>query len=108
MSFRDGQALRHEVIGRKHWLFVETDEAAEVNTTFVSLLASCRLHGIEPWAYLRDLSCLLPDWPQRRVFELAPAAWQQTLQQADTQERLAANPFRAATLALDRPHPDPT
>lgn len=100
------RALRHEVIGRKNWLFVGTDEAAEVNTTFVSLLASCRLHALEPWAYLRDLFCLLPDWPHRRVFELAPVAWQQTLQQPDTQERLAANPFRAATLALDLPHAD--
>jgi hypothetical protein len=81
------------VIGRKNWLFVGTDEAAEVNTTFVSLLASARLHALEPWAYLRDLFCLLPDWPHRRVFELAPVAWQQTLQQSDTQERLAANPF---------------
>jgi hypothetical protein len=98
------RALRHEVIGRKNWLFVGTDEAAEVNTTFVSLLASARLHALEPWAYLRDLFCLLPEWPHRRVFELAPVAWQQTLQQSDTQKRLAANPFRAATLALDQPH----
>ncbi len=100
------RALRHEVIGRKNWLFVGTDDAAEVNTTFVSLLASARLHALEPWAYLRDLFCLLPDWPHRRVFELAPVVWQQTLQQPDTQERLATNPFRAATLALDQPHAD--
>jgi len=97
--------LRHQVIGRKNWLFVGTDDAATVNTTFVSLLASCALHRLEPWAYLRDLFCLLPGWPQRRVLELAPAYWAQTCQQQDAQERLAANPFRRATLALDR-HPD--
>ena len=57
------------VIGRKNWLFVGSDEAAEVNAAFVSLLASCQLHGIEPWAYLRDLFCLLPSWPVRRVLE---------------------------------------
>jgi transposase len=98
--------LRREVIGRRNWLFVGSDEAAEVNTTFVSLLASCGLHKLEPWAYLRDLLCLLPGWPRSRVLQLAPAYWKQTGEDADTQRRLAANPFRAATLALDRPHCD--
>jgi len=97
--------LRRQVVGRKNWLFLGTDEAATVNTTFVSLLASCALHRLEPWAYLRDLFCLLPGWSHRRVLELAPAYWAQTGEQQDTQERLAANPFRHALLALDR-HPD--
>lgn len=78
----------------------------ELHTTFVSLLASCQLHGLEPWTYLRDLFCVLPDRPQRRVLELAPVHWQQTLQQPDTQERLAINPFRSATIALEQPHAD--
>jgi len=98
--------LRRQVLGRKNWLFVGSDEAAGVNTTFVSLLASCAMHGIEPWAYLRDLLCLLPSWPKSRVLDLAPVNWQQTLEQQDTQQRLAANPFRTAILDLDRDHPD--
>jgi transposase len=98
--------LRRQVLGRKNWLFVGSDEAAEVNTTFVSLLASCALHGIEPWTYLRDLLCLLPSWPKSRVLDLAPVNWKQTLEQQDTQQRLDANPFRTAILALDRDHPE--
>jgi transposase len=98
--------LRRQVLGRKNWLFVGSDDAAEVNTTFVSLLASCGLHGIEPWTYLRDLLCLLPSWPKSRVLDLAPVNWKQTLEQPDTQQRLDANPFRTAILALDRDHPD--
>jgi transposase len=98
--------LRRQVLGRKNWLFVGSDEAAEVNTTFVSLLASCGLHGIEPWKYMRDLLCLLPSWPKSRVLDLAPVNWKQTLEQQDTQQRLAANPFRTAILALQRDHPD--
>ena len=90
------------MIGRRNWLFVGNDDAAEVNTTFVTLLASCQLHGIEPWAYLRDLFCLLPSWPAKRVLELAPAYWKQTCQKDDAQQRLAANFFRRATL-VDRP-----
>ena len=72
-------ALRREVVGRKNWLFVGNDDAGEVNAAFVSLLASCQLHGIEPWSYLRDLFCLMPSWPRSRVLELAPVHWRQTL-----------------------------
>ena len=91
--------LRREVLGRKNWLFLGSDEGARVNTIFVSLLASCQLHGIEPWAYLRDLFCLIQDWPASRILELAPCFWKQTLQQPETQQRLAAHVFRSVTLA---------
>jgi transposase len=91
-------ALRRQAVGRKNWLFLGSDQGALANTTFVSLIASCQLHGIEPWAYLRDLFCLLPGWPRRRVLELAPLYWNETLEQEQTQQRLAANPFRQITL----------
>jgi hypothetical protein len=78
----------------------ERQIAADVdgtNTLFVSLLASCQLHGIEPWACLRDLLCVLP------LLELAPAFWKQTREHEDAQQRLAANVFRAVTLADHAP-----
>jgi transposase len=90
--------LRRQAIGRKNWLFVGSDDGGEVNAAFVTLLASCQLHKIEPWTYLRDLFCLLPNWPQRRVLQLAPAYWNKTLQDQDAQQRLAANIFRKVTL----------
>jgi hypothetical protein len=101
-SRRHGQNKRTVAIGRKNWLFVGSDQAAEVNAIFVSLLASCQLHDLEPWSYLRDLFCLLPDWPARRVIELAPLSWRQTLQQQEAQQRLAANPFRSASIGPPR------
>ncbi len=36
--------------------------------------------------------------------KLAPAFWKQTLQQQDTQQRLAANVFRTVTLAEHHPN----
>jgi transposase len=99
------RALRREVVGRKNWLFVGSDEAGDVNAAFVSLLASCQLHRIEPWAYLRDLLVLLPRWPASRVLELAPVNWRKTLEQDDTQQRLAADLFRRASLATLDVHP---
>jgi hypothetical protein len=80
---------------------VGSDDGAKVNAVFVSLLASCRLHDIEPRDYLRDILCLLPDWPRVRLLELAPAYWKQTREQHDTRQRLAATVFRRAVLELD-------
>jgi transposase len=92
------RSLRREVVGRRNWMFIGNDDAGEVNTVFVSLLASCQLHGIEPWSYLRDLFCLIPSWPLRRVLELAPASWRQTLACSDTQQLLDVNIYRRASL----------
>lgn len=81
--------LRKEVVGRKNWLFVGSDDGARWNTITVSLVASCQMHDIEPWSYLRDVLTLLPSWPQQRVLELAPKNWRATLARPDTQESLA-------------------
>jgi hypothetical protein len=99
-------ALRREVVGRKNWLFVGNDDAGKVNAAFVTLLASCQMHGVEPWAYVRDLLCVLPSWPASRVLDLAPVNWKKTLEQQDTQQRLAANVFRAVTMSGLGEHPN--
>lgn len=93
--------LRREAIGRKNWTFLGTHEAGHTNARFMSLLASAELHGLEPYAYIRDLLCLLPSWPASRVLELAPAYWNQTLEQTDAQQRLDANVFRAISMGVD-------
>jgi hypothetical protein len=92
--------LRREVVGRKNWLFVGRDDGGQVNATVVSLLASCSLHKIEPFAYMRDLLCLLPRWPSHRVLELAPASSRETLQKRETQQNLDANVLRPVVLGL--------
>jgi transposase len=92
--------LRRQAVGRKNWLFVGSDDGARANAVFTSLLASCRMHDIEPWAYLRDLLCLLPRYPKHRALELAPAYWKLTQQREDIRLRLDRDPFRTAELAL--------
>jgi transposase len=91
-------ALRREAVGRKNWLFVGSDEGGAVNALFTSLLASCRLCGVEPWAYLRDIFCLLPRWPEHRLLDLAPVAWPNTRERDDVVALLGQNPFRKLTL----------
>ena len=101
-------ALRREALGRKNWLFVGNDDGGEVNATLVSLLASCKLHGIEPHGYLRDLLCLLPSWPAKRVLELAPAFWRKTLEVPGTLALLEANVYRQASLGVLKPTVPPS
>ena len=78
--------LRRLVIGRKNWLFVGSDESAPVTCTFVSLIASCALHGLNSEQYLRDLFRVLPSWPRSRVLELAPKYWKRTRARIDPAE----------------------
>jgi transposase len=92
-------ALRREAVGRKNWLFVGSDDAGAVNALFTSLLASCRLHQVEPWSYLRDVFCLLPRWPEHRLLDLAPLRWDKTRARDDVQRLLEQNPFRKLTLS---------
>ena len=80
--------LRHQKVGSKNWLFCATDGGAEWNATAVSLIASCRMHDIEPLAYLRDVLTLLPSWKKSRILELAPVNWRQTLEKPETGEQL--------------------
>jgi hypothetical protein len=97
------RALRRQAVGRKNWLFVGSDDGGVTNATLASLLASCRMHGLEPYSYLRDLLCLLPSWPQMRVLELAPANWMTTVARPDVVAQLDANVHRQVTLGLRLP-----
>lgn len=93
--------LRREAVGRKNWLFVGSDDGAQANATFTSLIASCQLHKLDPTAYLRDLFCLLPNWPHSRVLELAPAHWSKTTSATEVSALLEKHPFRRVSLGLD-------
>jgi transposase len=79
-------ALRHQVVGRKNWLFCATDGGGYDNAIVVSLIASCKMHDVEPWEYLRDILVLLPEWPVHRALELAPLHWQETRQKPEVVE----------------------
>ena len=93
--------LRREAIGRRNWTFLGTDEAGDVNATFVTLLASCQLHGVEPLGYLRDLLCLLPSWPVKRVLELAPAYWKKTVELDEAPATPGRQSFRQVAMGAE-------
>jgi transposase len=67
--------LRQPVVGRKNWLFAGSEGGAQAACTLFTLVGSCLLQGIDPYAYLVDVLGRLPDHPANRVHELTPQAW---------------------------------
>jgi transposase len=75
---RSERGLRKVAVGRKAWMFFGSDDHAEAAGNLFALIASCRLHDVDPEAYLRDVLCVLAQWPKDRFLELAPLYWKQT------------------------------
>jgi transposase len=75
--------LRRVAVGRKNWLFAGSETGAERACVLYSILASCRLHGVDPVAYLTDVLVRVHRHPARDVLGLAPKTWKQELQHRD-------------------------
>jgi len=67
--------LRAVAIGRKNWLFAGSMTGAHRAAVIYSLVQSCRLVGVDPYAYIRDVLLRVATHPQSRIAELTPKAW---------------------------------
>lgn len=47
--------MRAVAVGRKNWMFAGSDAGARRAATIYSLVCTCGLLGVEPWAYLKDV-----------------------------------------------------
>jgi hypothetical protein len=75
---RSERSLRKIVVGRKNWMFYGSDTHAESAAAIFSIIASCRLHSLDPEQYLDEILRVLPYWPKERMLELAPKNWKVT------------------------------
>jgi transposase len=75
--------LRRVAVGRKAWLFVGSDDHGQAAGNWLTLIASVRLHKLDPEVYLRDVLRVLPHWPRDRYLELAPRYWRITRARLD-------------------------
>jgi transposase len=75
---RSERSLRKIVVGRKAWMFYGSDVHAQAAAAIFSLVASCRLHSLDPELYLDEVMRVLPFWPDSRYLELAPNNWART------------------------------
>jgi transposase len=80
------RALRVIPMGRRNWLFCWTEMGAKQVGIIQSLLATCRLHAIDPYEYLVDVLQRVGRHPASRVAELTPRLWK---------EHFAGNPLRS-------------
>jgi len=78
--------IRPIALGRKNWLFCWTELGAKHVGVVQSLLATCRLQGVNPYTYLVDVLQRIQTHPAREVRELTPRRWK---------ERFADQPLRS-------------
>jgi transposase len=62
--------------GRDAYLFVAAERGGHVAATLYSLVGTCKLNRIEPFAYLKNVLQRLPSHPVHRLAELLPFNWQ--------------------------------
>jgi transposase len=72
-------SLRGICLGRRNWLFCGSDRGGRAAAIHFSLLASCKRHGLDPWAYYRDilirLPAILPGASEEELLALLPHLW---------------------------------
>ena len=68
--------IRPLAIGRKNYLFAGSDRGAQQAAVMYSLLGTCKLHNVEPFAYLSDVIARIPEHKANKLSELLPQNWQ--------------------------------
>jgi len=67
--------LRMVVIGRKNYMFAGSESGAWRAAIIYSLVASCKLNGIDPFVYFRDVLEKVSTHPANKIDELLPSNW---------------------------------
>jgi transposase len=65
-------SIRPIALGRKNYLFAGSHEAARRSGMLYSLLGTCKMHGIEPYAWLKNTLQKIAEHPVNKVYELLP------------------------------------
>ena len=77
-------AIRPIVVGRKNWLFCDTQAGANASVVIYTILETAKANGLNPEAYLNHLLTVLPERfaadPQMPIDDLMP--WNQEMQRA--------------------------
>jgi transposase len=73
-------------------MFCWTELGAEHIGIAQSLIATCRMHNIDPYTYLVDVLQRIGQHPASKVAELTPRRWK---------ERFAQNPLRSDLYSVD-------
>jgi transposase len=74
--------MRSVAVGRKNWMFAGSAEGARRAATIYSLVNTCGLLGIEPWAYLKDVLQRIAEGVDPAT--LTPRLWKAARSQASS------------------------
>jgi hypothetical protein len=70
------RSIRPIALGRKNHLFAGSDGGGEHWAVIASLIETCKMNGVDPQAYMRDVLAKIVDgWPVQKLDELLPWAW---------------------------------
>jgi transposase len=70
------RSMRPIALNRKNALFAGSDQGGENWALLASLIETCKLNSVNPQAWLTDvLAKLVNNWPNNRLDELMPWAW---------------------------------
>lgn len=69
------RAMKPVALSRKNWLFAGSERGGHAAAVAFSLIETCKLNGIEPYAYLRDVLQRINGHRQDRLEELLPMNW---------------------------------
>jgi transposase len=72
------RALRINALGRKNFLFVGTDDAGQNLAILQTIVATCKLHKVNPYDYITDVLIRIQTHPKARTLELLPMSWSAT------------------------------
>ena len=67
-------SIRPVALGRKNYLFAGSHEAAEYAAILYSLLATCKINNVEPFAWLKHTLDVIQDCPTDKLKDLLPGA----------------------------------
>ena len=69
---------------KQNFLFFGAEEAGERNAVVYTLVANCRMHGIDPYEYLKDVLTRLPSLTNHEAAELTPRQWKAAREKSAT------------------------
>jgi len=75
------RALRGIALGRRAWLFVGSDRGGERAAAVYTLIATAKLNGVDPQAWLADVLARIADHPASRIDQLLPWHWKRPADQ---------------------------
>jgi len=68
-------AIRPLALGRRNWLFIGHREAGQKSAIVYSLVRTCRMLGLDPKRYLREVLEILPRLTNKQVEQWTPYNW---------------------------------